>query len=90
MSPETNKVHSDQGSAQDPDFIAYKKQEEQLKKDHLGEWVAFINGELVAVESDKESIFKILDLDFPGEVRLVKEIVAEGRVYDMRSPRGVR
>lgn len=79
-----------QEQAQDPNYIAYKKQEEQLKKDHLGEWVAFLNGDLIAIEPDKESLFKVLDLDFPREGAFVKEIVAEERVYHLRSPRRVR
>ena len=80
----------DQGLAQDPNYIAYKKQEEQLKKEHLGEWVAFLNGDLVAIEPDKESLFRVLYLDFQGEGALVKEIVAEERVYHLRSPRRFR
>ncbi len=89
MSPEPKKVRIDQELAQDPNYIAYKGQEKQLKKEHLGRWVAFINGDLVAIESDKESLFKVLDLDFPGEGALVKEIVAEERIYHMGGPRRV-
>ena len=90
MLPEQKKISVDPELAPDPNYIAYKKQEEQLKKEHLGKWVAFLNGDLVAIEPDKESLFKVLDLDFPGEGAFVHEIVAEERVYHMRSPRKVR
>ena len=90
MLPDRKGVSVDPELAQDPNYVAYKEQEEQLKREHLGEWVAFLQGELVAIEPDKESLFKKLDLDFPGEGGFVKEIVAKERVYHMRSPRRVR
>ena len=74
---------------EDPNFIAYKSQEEKLKQEHMGEWVAFADGKLAIIAKDKEALFQ--EAQEKGiEGFLCKEIVSEERVYRMRSPRLVR
>jgi hypothetical protein len=65
---------------EDPNYIAYKAQEEVLKKEHMGEWVAFADGKLAIIAKDREELFSEAE-----EKRitgfLYKEIVEVERVY---------
>ena len=74
---------------EDPNYVAYKALEEKLKKDHMGEWVAFSDGKLVVVANDREALFKeAKDKGLAGF--FYHEIVAEERIIHLRSPRIVR
>jgi hypothetical protein len=81
-------VHIDP-SLEDPNYIAYQAQEAQLKQEHMGEWVAFADGQLAIVASDEESLFKEA-----GEKGLTgffyHQVVEKERVYHLRSPRIVK
>ena len=71
---------------EDPNYIAYKAQEEQLKQEHMGEWVAFADGQLAIIAKDQEALFK--EAEEKGITGfLYKEIVAVEPVYHLRSPR---
>lgn len=75
--------------AEDPDYIAYKAQESDLKANHMGKWVAFHGGELVAIEDSRDSLLTQV-FEKTGETGcLVKHIVPKERTIHMRSPRRV-
>lgn len=77
------------GLENDPNYIAYKAQEEQLKREHVSEWVAFSDGQLVIIAKDQEALFKeAQERGITGY--LYKEIVAIEPVLHMISPMSVR
>ena len=61
----------------DPNYLAYKDIEELLKESYVGQWVAFVKGELVLVEPDKKGLFQQIEQQFPNDPVFVKEIVKE-------------
>lgn len=85
----SERIEVDPRLAQDPNYIAYKAQEALLKQEHMGEWVAFCNGELVGLAPDRETLFK--ETQAKGfEGFFYKEIVAKERIAHLRSPRVIR
>lgn len=72
--------------AEDPNYVAYKAQEAELKEKYMGKWVAFHEGNLVAVEDNRETLFaKIRETGNTGF--MYKEIVPVERVIRIRGPR---
>jgi hypothetical protein len=83
------KVHVNPSLAEDPNYIAYKAQEEQLKQEHMSEWVAFSDGQLTIIAKDQEALFKeAREKGITGF--FYHQIVEKERVYHLRSPRIVR
>lgn len=66
----------------DPNYIAYKAMEAELKEKHMGKCVAFSNGELVLIEDDRATLFKKADQEGITGF-FYKEIVEVERVYHM-------
>jgi hypothetical protein len=72
---------------QDPNYIAYKEQEESLKTNHMGEWVAFVGGQLVASEKNQEELFKNLHKNYAQTGAFVHQIVEVEKVIHLGGPR---
>lgn len=67
-------------------YVAYKAQEAELKKTHMGKWVAFSNGQMVASADDKEALHTILEKEnIVGG--FMHQVVAIERTFHFRSPR---
>jgi hypothetical protein len=60
--------------AKNPNYLAYKEQEAKLKEEHMGSWVGFINGEMVAVRESREQLFAIVRKEHPNKGFFFKEI----------------
>ena len=87
MSPEKIRVSPD--LAKDPNYQAYKAQETQLKQEHMGEWVAFADGQLALIAVDRETLFR--DAEAKGLTGFFfHQIVEKERVVHLRSPHVVR
>ncbi|HKB88194.1 MAG TPA: DUF5678 domain-containing protein [Patescibacteria group bacterium] len=86
MTKETDKKgHSK--LVEDPNYLAYKNQEAQLKLEHMGKWVAFSNGELVGVQDTEEEILELADNILPnGSVR-IHQIVEIQPVISLGGPK---
>lgn len=76
-------------SEDDSNYVAYKTEEEQLKLEHMGEYVAFADGQRVGLAPDKEALFKMMQEKEIKEF-FYKAIVAKKHVFHQRSPRKVR
>lgn len=86
---DSGKISIDPELAKDLNYVAYKAQETELKEKHMGKWVAFLEGKLVLLENDKETLIKRANEEgYTGF--LFKEIVAEEQIYHIRGPRIVR
>ena len=73
----------------DPNYLAYKAQEEQLKKEHMDEWVAFSDGQLAVIAKDREALFaEASEKGLTGF--FFHHIMTVEPVYHLRSPRKMR
>lgn len=68
----------------DSNYVAFKNIEEMLNNYYAGQWVAFVDGEMVLSEPDQDRLFKKLDQEFTHKSAYVHEI---GKVYKIYSPR---
>lgn len=73
--------------AKDPNYIAYKEQEATLKAEHMGEWVAFVDGKLVTTEKNKKKLFRLLNKKYPHTGAFVHQVVEIERVIRLDIPR---
>lgn len=72
---------------EDPNWLAYKAQETELKVHHMGKWVAFYNGELAMIEDDLD-ILQTRMYDEKGITGFMfHHIVEEESVIHIRNPR---
>lgn len=75
------------GADQDPNWLAYKAMEAELKANHMGEWVGFYDGQLVAIDADQEKMLKAA-IEKTGHTGiLMHQIVEKEEVHYIRSPR---
>lgn len=82
----TEKEQKEYDRFTDPNYIAYKKQEEELKQNHLGKWVAFSDGQLAVIAENKELLFKLAqEKGITGF--LCHQIVEKEKIYQLKSPR---
>lgn len=61
--------------AKDQNYVAYKAQEASLKESHMGEWAAFVDGNVVAIEKDKRRLFEYLSKHYPQSGAFFHQIV---------------
>ena len=73
----------------DPNWLAYKAQEAELKANHMGKWVAFHNGELAMIADDFDSLQKRMWEEKHVAGFMYHQIVEKERVIHLRSPRRV-
>lgn len=59
---------------EDQNYIAYKELESKLLETHLGKWVAFVDGKLVATDEDQKALFDILHKDYLKRSAMVKQV----------------
>lgn len=75
--------------ANNPNYLAYKAMEAELKEKYMGKWVAFHDGRLAVIADNEEELFqKAQEVGIGGFY--VHEITEVERVYHLRSPRLVR
>lgn len=67
--------------AKDPNYLAWKEREEELKASHMGEWVAFAGGQLVLTETDKETLFTKIEKEYPDQDVFIRQIVPVEPIY---------
>lgn len=86
---QNSKSSSEVRPEEDPNWLAYKAMEAELKEKHMGKWVGFYDGQLVAVDDDKDAMLKKA-MEATGHTGIMmKQIVEKERVIHMRSPRRV-
>ena len=74
----------------DPNYLAYESEREALESEHEGRYVAYCDGERVALADAKTEIFSLLDTKFPGEPCFVKHIAKVPRRVVFRRPQKMR
>lgn len=82
-----NKISIRPELASNPNYIKFKDMEAELKQKYLGQWVAFVDGELVVIEADKEKFFEKVTTLYPADTPAVYvwQILEEEKVYERRS-----
>lgn len=65
----------------DPNFIAYKAMEAELKEKHMDKWVGFYDGELVAVDEDQDKMLKAAIEKTGNTGIMMKQIVEVERIH---------
>lgn len=76
--------------ANDVNFTEYRKHRETLRKKHLGQYVAFVDGHLVEVDSDMEGLLRKVRDKYGAKSAFVKKITAIERKVAFRRPKVAR
>lgn len=77
--------------AQDPNVLAYQALDDDFLKDNAGRWVAFCDGDVVAIREDRESLFASLRQSHPVESCLIQELTpGKPRTVHFRRPRRMK
>lgn len=75
---------------EDMNFKEYLVLREVLRRDHLGQYVAFVDGKLVGVDSDKRELLRKVNACYGSKPAFIKKITTEERKVVFRRPRGIR
>lgn len=74
---------------QDPNWLAYKAEEAELKRDHMGEYVAYHNGQRIMFAGSYEELETKMFKEKGITGFMFHHIVDQEHVYHIRSPRRV-
>jgi hypothetical protein len=70
---------------EDPNYLAFKEQEEDLKRDHMNEFVAFVDGKLVLTNKDFKALFDEINSKYPRTGVFVHQVVEVEPIIDIPS-----
>ena len=79
------KERTDPRLLEDPNYLAYKRQEVKLRKRFMGKHVAFVKGDLIAAGDDLHEILDFLHKNYPEDHAFVHQVLEKEPVYTVPS-----
>lgn len=85
--PKQNTSVGQESLLTDPNLRAYEEMKGDLRQHHLGEYVAFLNGELVGLDTDRENLISRVYQEHGETNILIQRIQEDDEVVRLRRPR---
>lgn len=86
-----NSEHGEHGKPKpekDPNYLAYLAMEAELKEKHMGKWVGFYDGKLVAIEENETAALKLAIQTAGTTGVMLKQVLEKEQLINL-SPRRI-